>query len=406
VPVDDVADLLRRWRDADGVIARGRLVVEGTRLLSGLTPDERRMVAQAAADEGAPELAALLGARTGTEVDPDQLRTAADGLLSLDRDQVDHLVTSLGDPSERERLAREALDQAWQQPASPPPAPGAPMPDRVPLRPGDLEALPPPERALDEVGEVPAPSTQRDLSGVAGLHALALGEIPLDDIELGDQALGHPGLGEIELGHPELLDLDVHEVGLADLGGAGAATDTSVQQDDAPHVAPLHRSPRTAPSVQQDDAPHVAPLHPTVKDEGPGAARALPADTDAALPAPPADGDRPAALVRDLRAASSAPRRFACLRAADLDHLDAAEGLALLDALPAGWERRRLAQRLVAAGSLPTDDLATLFDRFPSRRDTVFVAGSLLDTGAASSADLVPVVDPRDLRRLAARRER
>jgi hypothetical protein len=398
VPVDDVADLLRRWREADGVLARGRLVVEGSRLLSGLTPDERRIVAHAAADEGAPELAALLGARTGTEVDPDQLRTAADGLLSLDRDQVDHLVTSLGDPTERERLAREALDRPWEGAAPPPPVTGTHVVDRVPLRQDDLDALPPPDRAIDEVGAVPAPGSHRDLSGVAGLHAIALGEIPLGDTELGDQALGHPGLGEVELGRAGLIDLDVHEVGLADTGGstgAGAAA-----------VGAAGTATGAARSMPPDDATHADRPEPTGALGGTDPARTREERASDEPPTTPTDGDHRTALVRDLRAASSAPRRFACLRAADLDHLDAAEGFALLDAVPAGWERRRLAQRLVAAGSLPTDDLAALFDRFPSRGDTVFVAGSLLDAGAASTADLGPVVDASDLRRLAARRER
>lgn len=409
MPVTDVAALLTRWRASGGVLARGRLAVEATRLLAGLTPDERRVVARALADQGAPQLAARIGERTGHEVDAAQLRTAASGLLALDRDQLDQLAATLADPVERERLARAVLEPPLDDAGGPPPprlhdAGGPPPPrldDRLPAAPfeggsswlaDELATLPPPgtpvppdSAAVAPVEVAMAPST-RDLRGVAGLHAIALGEIPLDDVELGDQALDHPGLGEAGLLDTDVVALGLHEIDLDvaapdDVAVDGGAPD-DVAADDLPseHLAPDPESFEPAPEE---------PTPPT-------------AASDAAIAAGVAT-TAGATLLDDLRRADNAPTRLAAIRRADLAVTDPEVALTLLDTVPEGWQRRRLALRLAERGSLPVDDLPSLLRRFPRPTDTVFVVGALLDEAAIGPDALDGLLDPRTARRLTLR---
>jgi DNA-binding MarR family transcriptional regulator len=440
VPIDDVVELLDRWRSVGGV-RRSRVLVDGVRLFAGLTPEERRLVAQSLTEAGAPGLADAVASRTGTEVRPEQLQELTGRLLDLDRRQLDELVDTLSDPAERHRLARVATEQALELPGSSAPPPQGPafgegwVPDRVGLRQEDLDALPPPGEAAREVGAVATPGSDRDLSGIAGLHAIALGQLPPDDPVLGDLALDHPGLQEVSLGSTDLHDigiydgLSVHEIRLATERGSldgphPADSETPAVAGPAPRahdgVEPDHE-PREhhalhGPHDEGDHGDHGdhhderderADDHHEPDDEPPTQAPAGGGSAAAALAAAAdARAARGARLVAELQDAASAPQRFACLRRAGLDGLPPDASLAALDAVPAGWQRRRLATRLVAAGSLPTEDLADLFGRFPARADTVFLAGELVDAGLVSPEALASLLPPQDARRLAVRGER
>jgi hypothetical protein len=95
VPVEDLAELLDRWRDADSVWTRSQVITESARRLSRLTPAERRVLAQALAQQGAPHAAASLEARTGGSLPPAQVQTVIDELLTLDPDRIGELSSAL-----------------------------------------------------------------------------------------------------------------------------------------------------------------------------------------------------------------------------------------------------------------------------------------------------------------------
>jgi hypothetical protein len=118
VPVEDVAELLAQWREAGGVWSRGRLVADGASRVARLRPDERRLLAVALAQQGAPHLADRLEAQAGDRLDPGYAQGLTEALLSLEDEQVDDLVGALRHP---ERLRAQAGSVLEHLP--PPPAP-------------------------------------------------------------------------------------------------------------------------------------------------------------------------------------------------------------------------------------------------------------------------------------------
>ena len=111
-------------------------------------------------------------------------------------------------------------------------------------------------------------------------------------------------------------------------------------------------------------------------------------------------------LDRRLREAGTAIERFRLLDPQALAGLDDTVALALLDALPEGWQRRRGAERLVDAGVFPTDRLAQAFARFARATDAVFVASALLAADQVRAERFDGILPTRALHRLAARSER
>jgi hypothetical protein len=379
VPVDDVAALLQRWREAGGVWSRARVLTEGARLLSGLTPDERRQVASALADHGAPDLAERLGAASGTTLDAEQVRSVAGGLLELDGDQVDELVSALQDPEQR----RAAVDEAWRHLPPPPHADGPET------------SLPPPSEALADLRVHHA----ADAAGLEGLHAIARGEIPLDDVELGDQVLDHPGLDV-----PDLVMPGVHEVELTTgapmAAGASASAASGVAapgDDDATHYGTTD----DRDAGDRDDALHDAAGTSAAAAGATAPASREPATTDE--PASPTATTVPAAesvaaidvaqVLRRLRSASTARARTAALADLEDAHLDTDGAVRVLDAVPDGWQRRRAAQRLVAAGALDAVPAAVLLQRLARPGDRTFLAGTLLDVGVAEDEVVAALPD-------------
>jgi hypothetical protein len=396
VPADQVAELLQRWQQAGGVWGRGRVLGDAVRLVAGLSPDERRLLAQAVADEGAPQLAARIEAASGHGVQPTQLQEVVDGLLSLERAQIDHLVATLSDPAERERLASEALTSL----VSDVDVPGPPLPPPVPFEPDptaadDLELTIPDARAA---------AAAAGLAGVGGLHALARGEIPADDVELADLALGHPGLGSAEIDEPGLGAAGVHEAGLHDVGiydldehaivhplpaASGAATGSG-----------LAEAPRGSPAARPEDAP----TPPTF----------LAGATPPAPPVPPTPGrhGRPDAtlaadrLVAELTTRSTARERLAALDRDGVGELDGGGVLRVLDAVPEGWQRRRAARRLLDADVLGRARPDQLAARFPGLGDRTFVVGDLLAAALITPEDVDELLPTSAAARLRARSER
>jgi hypothetical protein len=75
----------------------------------------------------------------------------------------------------------------------------------------------------------------------------------------------------------------------------------------------------------------------------------------------------------------------------------------LLDAVPDGWQRRRVATRLVEADALQASDIAPVLRRFGRPSDASTVAGTMLAAGAVDLDDLDGLIDARAWRRLATR---
>jgi hypothetical protein len=126
VPVEDVVELLDRWRRSGGVWSRARVVSDGAARISRLTPHERRVLTTALAEQGAPELAARLEAHAADHLPPQHAQAVADGLLSLEGDRLEELVTVLQDPEQRAPLVYDTLREL------PPPPPPEPT-DHLPL---------------------------------------------------------------------------------------------------------------------------------------------------------------------------------------------------------------------------------------------------------------------------------
>jgi hypothetical protein len=388
MPIDQVAELLVRWRATGGAFGRGRVLREGIQLLSGLDADERRLLARSLAEQGAPDLAQRVEHRTGGTMSANQLRSVADGLLALEDHQVEQMVTSLADPAERERLARRPVTDDV---ASSDDGPSSASDHQT-----RLDELPPPGGVVDRTGVEPEvsahqparveqPSTAGGSPGDRMLRGHEPGSQELGSQELGSQELGTPGLVEAGLG-----DVQVHEPPTEVGEPAPAATTTAAATADASRAA-------TGVAAAGADA--------GVRT----GATAAPARTDdrSAERAPPvvmvADV---AALLQGLREAGTATTRLRVLNEHELADIDADTALAIMDAIPDGWQRRRAAQRLAEAGALPVGRLVSIFARFARPADAAFVAGALVAAGHVRAAAFDGILPERVVRRLTVRSER
>jgi hypothetical protein len=417
VPVDEVAGLLRRWRDAGGAWSRGRVLLDAAQLAGRLTPEERRSVAVALADTGAPDLARQLEARTGQPVDAHHLQAFADGLLELEGARLDQVIAAL--EAADARLTATGPDTLL------PPPPGAPSTvtaedEALDQRLRDLAAL---EHLGDE-----------ELQGIR-LGEIELGSPTLGEQDLGQQELGQAVLGEVGLTEVGLSEVGLSEVGLAEAALAGAAA--TAPDEPTPAIAPSapadpahDHTPGTdaaplevaadAPSgglIEEAPAPGPASAHTTVApaepDDHTRGVTTEPRDAAlvpaAAAPRELTPRETAAALTRisgRLANARTAAARLALLSPETTRDLDASAALLVLDQVPAGWQRRRAATRLFAAGALAGVAPAELLARFPAAQDRRFVAADLLDASGLTADDLAGDLPPRVVRRLAIRAER
>jgi uncharacterized membrane protein len=364
MPVDEVADLLDRWRGTDGVFGRARVLREGIQLLAGLDADERRVLAGSLAEQGAPDLANRIEQRTGAAMSADQLWSVADGLLAMDDHQVDRLTASLRDPVERQRLAGQALTHgvASLDAAT---SPASDQRDR-------LDRLPPPGGIVDRAG-------------------------------VGDDLPAHPELGHLELGDQELGTVELGDAGLRAVGVHAA----EIRHDaEAATTAADDPDPSGTSAVRTGSSAAVIPTADQVTDHTATEARA-----DVSAPAPPTDdpaGEGPgtSTWLDRLSNAGTATRRLRLLAPDALEGLSGAEALEVLDAVPDGWQRRRAAVRLVDAGTFPTDHLVDALGRFGRTTDAAFVAGALLAAGHVRAERFHGILDERVVRRLVIRSER
>jgi hypothetical protein len=160
VPVVALAELLDRWRNADSVWTRSQVITESAQRLRRLTPAERRVLAQALAQHGAPHAAASLDARTDGALSPAQVQTVIDELLTLDADRIGELSSELSSALQTSGQREGALAGVPPQvrtgrPADLPPPPGL-TPPEAPATAADLP--PPPRPSEPAAGREPRPS--------------------------------------------------------------------------------------------------------------------------------------------------------------------------------------------------------------------------------------------------------
>jgi hypothetical protein len=404
MPIDQVAELLVRWRETGGAFGRGRVLREGIQLLSGLDADERRLLARSLAEQGAPDLAQRVEHRTGGTMSANQLRSVADGLLALEDHQVEQMATSLADPAERERLARRPVTD------------GLASSDDGPSSASDhqtrLDELPPPGGVVDRTGVEPEvsarqparveqPSTADGRRGDRMLRGHEPGSQDLGSQELGSQDLGSQDLGSQDLGTPDLVeaglvDVQVHEPP-ADVGDPAPAATTAATAATA--------AAATADASQAATGVAAAGAGAGVRT-GSTAAAARTDDRSAERERPAVMVADVAALLEALRTAGTATTRLRVLNDHELADMDADTALAVMDAIPDGWQRRRTAQRLAEAGALPVDRLVSVFARFARPADAAFVAGALVAAGHVRAAAFDGILPERVVRRLTVRSER
>jgi hypothetical protein len=446
VPVDEVAELLRRWREAGGAWGRGRVLLDAAQLAGRLTPEERRVVAASLADTGAPDLARQLETRTGQPVDARHLQAFADGLLDLEGARLDDVIAAL--EVAEERLTDEAASET-----APTDGATAATPDPASAQDGMLPPPPPPARRDEAVTqqEEALDERLRDLAvlehlGDEELQGIRLGEIELGSQELGGQDLGGQDLDEAGLGEVGLGEVELGEVSLGVAPAIGGVAATAAPPpgvaataappagvapdgpDDTPDRPEAERGPGTGTADAPDDvavsADTAAPDDRARTDDSPAPddraePTSIPApgrepDATALVPATSGAGplasqqaaDALALISGRLAQTSTAAGRLTALSDERTRDLDAPAALLVLDQVPAGWQRRRAARRLLASGALADVDPAALLARFPDARDRRFVAADLLAASDLAAEDLVDELPPQVVRRLAIRAER
>jgi hypothetical protein len=339
VPVEDVADLLERWRHAGGVWSRSRVLAESANRLGRLSPEERRVLASALAEGGMPELVAPLRPDLPVRLEPHHVQTVVDGLLALDGEEIDDLVAVLRDPDQVRARAYEALREL--------PPPPAPPPGYDPAH------LPPPGSA--------APRRREGRTAPA----------------VGDRDDGVPASGVVP-----------------STAGPAAAVDTAPSTEVA--RAAVSTAADVSNAAKAGEAPSAAELHARSRDVAPVAG---PSPPPAAAVTDPGHVD----VLDELRRAPSPSARRRALARLGGQQLSGEEVVRLLDEVPDGWQRRRVTLQLLDLGALDTVPGATVLGRLGRASDRRFAAGALLDAGLLAPGDLPGLVPPSTARWLSAR---
>lgn len=320
---------------------RVRLIAGGARTLGSLTADERRLLAQALVERGAPQVAERIAPHTAGALSGGELTGLARSLLSIDGAQLDALSASLRDPDERRRLlvaasggVEDLLDTDDESATV-----GSAEPDAVPPPPRDR----PPSGAPAQLPP-PAPTSPVEVTATPDPEAVT----------------------------PEPVVPDVVS-----------------REPVAPE--PVSRGPvsRAHTPEPRDTGPVVAP-RPV---------------TDDVRPAPPRTVDS-REVIGAIERATTARGRLAAVAAAEAAPVTAEELVAIVRAVPDGWQRRTAARRLVTAGGVVNIDAGALVASFERSSDRMSTAGTLVDAGLADVAAVADHLDARAADRLRRREAR
>jgi hypothetical protein len=112
VAVDEIAELVARWRSADGRVAREQAATELARALGTLPAEDRLVLARGLADLGVTDLAGDVVTRADRGWSRIEVTNASRQLLSLDPGSLDGLVAGLADPRTVDHLRTRVHDAA------------------------------------------------------------------------------------------------------------------------------------------------------------------------------------------------------------------------------------------------------------------------------------------------------
>ena len=342
--VDDVVALLGELRAAEGRLAKARVLGRGLVVLRDLSPQERRGVALAIAEEAAPELAPRLRERTGLELDAATLTDIVDLARDLDDDGLETVIARLRDPDQRwdavEELVEDALDPV-----------DAPTPADPPATPTAADDVPEPRPA----GEPMAPPA------IADPHAVGA---PPDPAAMPIQEPPPP---------PRPPD---------DAGDGGEPDRSAPTQPEPPPPAPV-----------VEPAPPVAPER-TARDHD------VPFPDVGARESTASPG-----VIASVRAANTSLGKLRAVQAAggSISELGPEGRLELVRALPDGWVRRRAVHRMLELEVIAAAECLPIIDSFGRATDRNWVAASMLEEDLVAPDQLVGVLTDTARERLARR---
>jgi hypothetical protein len=112
LPADGIAELVARWRSADGRVATEQAATELARALGTLPSEDRLVLARGLADLGVTDLASDVVTRAERGWSRIEVTNASRQLLSLDPRTLDGLVAGLADPTTVDHLRQRVHDAA------------------------------------------------------------------------------------------------------------------------------------------------------------------------------------------------------------------------------------------------------------------------------------------------------
>lgn len=283
------------------------------------------------------------------------------------------------------------------------------------------------ERGAPELAERVAPHTSGALSGgeLTGLTR-ALLSVERGQLEALSASLRDPDerrrlLVAASGGIEELLDRGEGEVATPSLAEPDAVPAPPHDRPPSSEPVPLPPPPQAPPAEQprnaesaasQPPAPQLPPLQ-TGTHRGPTAdpvpASALPQGSETLVdpvPRTPVGAVDVPDVVASIERATTARGRLAAVATAECTTLTADEGLAILRAVPDGWQRRTAARRLIAAGGVADVDADAWIASFARSSDRIAVAGALVDAGLARTETVTAHLDDRAAGRLQRRAAR
>lgn len=362
----EVLDLVTQVREGSS-FGRARAAASAFRAFATLPTAQKRELAIQVAERAAPQLVPKIEAETGLELTREQIQAVIDMVGRMDADDLDELRTSVTDPQARTRAVREVGAAAAGAAAA---ASGL----------GDV--------ADDE--PQPAGETQ-DPDGLEEVH---------------EPAVDAPAEAPVEA--PALPPEDeLDELGVeAELVEVDPAPEPSAPVDRAPEPKPFVSifdslpdaptwDPPATPSTVANEAPtHAAPTRAApVSEHWPNLADAeSPAADTVDLTARVRAQRQP--LVEALRSQPSNAARLRLLRRrhADVDDMDAIGRLAVIDAIPDGWARRRAVAFLLEQGILG-GEVPTLILKLGSTTSRAWLCASAIEAGVLDLDGLDDLVD-------------
>lgn len=392
----EVVDLFADVREGSS-FERARAAANAFRAFASLSASEKRDLAALVAERAAPQLVPKIRAETGLDLTREQVQAVIDMAGRMDAEDIDELRHTLRDQQAREEALRTVGASAATAAA------GASGLDDV-LTPPAQEAPEPPADDGPPHEEGPETAAERD----APEHReLGPPDLDVDEAEL--DALGVES---------ELLEVDTEPAPSTSVASAPEPREFVSIFDDLPSLPAFEQRAEGATMTPDRVGVSLADLDQPPSTPGPAVAVA---DTRGPLAAPTAlvtslrardtldlttrvrAAQQP--LVERLREQSSGAGCIRVVRAhlGDLAEMDAVGRMAVVDAVPDGWARRRALQAMLEAQVLPAADVPDLIRRVGSPVARAWLCATAIETRVLDADQLDELLDPRAATRLRGR---